>query len=104
MAKPNTTAALGAALHAATTLAAVAAHVPAPKAARTAPHAGKTITLLAASNPKKPGSASHARFALYSTGQSVAAYAAACVAAGQKQRNATADLAWDLQRGYIALA
>jgi hypothetical protein len=108
MAKQASTAALGAALHAGATLAAVAATVaaataPAPKG-RTAPTAGKTITVLAASNPKKAGTASHARFALYATGQTVAAYTAACVAAGQKQRNATADLQWDLQRGFIALA
>jgi hypothetical protein len=64
-----------------------------------------TITLLAQANPKTAGSRSHARFALYQTGMTVGAYREACVALGQPhaKRNATADIAWDLKRGFIAL-
>ena len=89
------------------------ANKPAPAAATAAAPAtttpaaaARTITVLAAANPKKPGSRSHARFALYTTGQSVAAYQAACVALGQPhaKRNATADLTWDAQHGFIKLA
>jgi hypothetical protein len=64
----------------------------------------RVITLVATANPKKVGSASYARFALYTTGQSVAAYVEACKAKGQKVRNATADIAWDTKRGYITVA
>lgn len=71
----------------------------------TPPAAAKVITLVATANPKKPNSASHARFALYTSGQSVAAYVEACKALpGQKARNATADIAWDSKRGYITVA
>jgi hypothetical protein len=79
---------------------------PAPQAPAAPLRIGKVgnITVLVAANPKKPGSKSAARFSLYQTGQSVAAYVAACVAAGQSQRNATADLAWDVKHGFIKLA
>jgi len=66
--------------------------------------ASKAVFVLASTNPKKPGSMSAARFALYATNPTVAQYVAACVALGQPnaQRNATADIAWDLAHGYIA--
>jgi hypothetical protein len=66
--------------------------------------AGKTVTLLVAGNPKKPGSASAARFALYKNGITVAAYQQAVVAAGQPLRLAAADLLWDQRHGFIKLA
>lgn len=54
-------------------------------------------------NPKKPGSKSHARFALYAEHRTVQGYVAACVALGQPnaRRNATADIAWDAKHGFI---
>lgn len=81
----------------------------APKAPQTAPGKAPTypathlVTVLAAANPKAPGSKSHARWALYKTGMSVAAYFAAVKAAGQLQRAARADLAWDVAHGTIAI-
>lgn len=77
----------------------------APAAAPATPAAAtRTITLVATSNPKKPGSASAARFALYKQGMSVAAYQAAVKAAGQPMRLAAADLLWDVRHGFIKLA
>jgi len=46
-------------------------------------------------NPKKRGSKSHARFSLYEPGMTVSAF----VDAG----GTTADVRWDLARGYITL-
>lgn len=46
-------------------------------------------------NPKKPGSASHARFALYRAGMTVAEALAAGVTKG--------DVRWDMERGHIKL-
>ena len=46
-------------------------------------------------NPKKPGSASHARFALYRDGMTVAEF---CAAGGSP-----ADVKWDAERSYITL-
>lgn len=54
-----------------------------------------TIKLLVEANPKRPGSKSHARFALYVDGMTVEAF----LAAGGKR----ADLAWDAAHGYIAV-
>lgn len=47
-------------------------------------------------NPKKPGSASHARFALYREGMTVSEALAAGVT--------TADVRWDSERGFICLS
>lgn len=74
---------------------------PAPVATPVAPQA---ITCLCWVNPKKVGSASHTRFQLYASHSTVADYVAACIAAGQSRRNATADIAWDLKHGFIAVA
>lgn len=46
-------------------------------------------------NPKKPGSASHARFALYEEGMTVAQF---CAKGGSP-----ADVKWDAERSYITL-
>ncbi len=55
----------------------------------------RTITVLAASNPKKVNSKAFARFALYRTGATVAAY----IQAGGK----IGDLAYDVKHGFISL-
>ncbi len=46
-----------------------------------------------AENPKRPGSASHARYALYGVGMSVSDF----IAAGGRR----ADVNWDLSHGFI---
>lgn len=69
-----------------------------------APAVPGTITVLVAANPKKPGSASAARFALYKPGITVAAYKAAVKAAGQPYSLAAADLRWDVRHKFIAIA
>ena len=55
----------------------------------------ETITLVATENPKRPGSASFARFALYQTGMTIAEY---LKAGGQRS-----DIRWDTARGFITL-
>lgn len=52
-------------------------------------------------NPKKSGSRSHARFALYAVGQTAETFIAACVAAGYPEAEAKADLSWDRRKGFI---
>ena len=69
--------------------AAPAARAPAPAAAPD----GRRITVLAPTNPKRPGSAAHARFALYRTGMTVAEF----VAAGGR----AVDLNWDVPHKFI---
>jgi len=54
------------------------------------------IRVLATENPKKPGSESHTRFALYSDGMTVAAF---LEAGGRK-----ADLSWDCEKGFITIS
>ena len=56
---------------------------------------GDTITLLVAENPKRPGSASYERFALYQDGMSVAEY----LEAGGRR----SDIRWDTARAFIAI-
>lgn len=51
------------------------------------------IRLLTASNPKKPGSESHVRFAYYSDGMTVGQY----LALGGRRP----DLVWDTDKGFI---
>lgn len=63
--------------------------------ATAAPAANQKITLLVKENPKRAGTASHKRFALYSKHATSEAY----VAAG----GLSADLAWDAKRGFIKL-
>jgi len=77
--------------------------VPAPKAvsrSRLAPTA-KIASVVA--NPKKAGSRSHARFALYRAGATVGEFVAACVAAGYPASEANADLSWDRRKGFIKI-
>lgn len=68
-----------------------------------APIQVRYIQLLVVGNPKKPGSASAARFGLYVHGMSTTAYQQAVVGAGQPKRLAAADLLWDVRHGFIAL-
>lgn len=74
---------------------------PAPTPAAAPIAAGVPVACLCYVNPKKVGSASHARFALYAQATTVQAYKAAVVAIGQPVRKATADLAWDRKHGFI---
>lgn len=68
-----------------------------------APAPTRYIALLVPANPKKPASASVGRFALYSTGQTVAAFTQAVIKAGFARKYATADLLWDQRHGFISL-
>jgi len=76
---------------------------PASAPAIGAPIRVQYVQLLVVANPKKPGSASAARFGLYVHGMSTTAYQAAVLASGQPKRLAAADLLWDLRHGFIAL-
>lgn len=67
------------------------------------PKLGKKIKLVAEKNPKREGSASHARFALYRNDITVEAYLEACVKKGQQRRAARADIDWDTKRKFIEL-
>jgi hypothetical protein len=53
-------------------------------------------------NPKRVGSASHARFAKYKDGMTVSAYLESCGA--ENRRAARADIAWDSEHKFIELA
>lgn len=53
------------------------------------------ITLLSETNPKKPGSKAHARFANYKSGQTVEE----ALKAGLRRD----DLAWDTAHGFIKI-
>jgi len=70
-----------------------------PKAAKE-PKAAKVderkISVIVAENPKRPGSASRARFSLYKTGMTVDAY----IAAG----GYAADVSWDSAHKFISLS
>jgi hypothetical protein len=61
------------------------------------------IAVQTEANPKKAGTASHERFALYHTTDTVAEYIAAVVASGATRAKARADLRWDQARGYITI-
>lgn len=63
-----------------------------------------TIATEGKKNPKKEGSKSHARFALYKDGMTVQAYLEASVAAGQDRKAARADLKWDTDHGFVTIA
>lgn len=63
----------------------------------------KTITVLAETNPKRAGSASHARFALYRTGMTVVSYIEAAMATGISRAKARKDVYWDREHGYISV-
>ena len=73
-------------------------HRSAPRAPGQRPGAvapSAVIRLLATTNPKKPGSESHTRFAIYSDGMTVAEF---LEKGGRK-----ADLSWDCEKGFISL-
>jgi hypothetical protein len=76
---------------------------PAKPASVGAPIQVRYIQLLVLGNPKKPGSASAARFGLYVHGMSTSAYQEAVTKAGQPKRLAAADLLWDVRHGFISL-
>lgn len=60
------------------------------------------ITIKSGKNPKRPGTAACARFALYIDGMTVTEYLAACVALqGGKTGDYRSDLTWDDTRGFI---
>jgi hypothetical protein len=66
-----------------------------PRASRIAGELeGKKLTILVPENPKREGSASHARFALYKNGMTYEA----CLAAGITN----GDVHWDLAHEFIA--
>ena len=54
-------------------------------------------------NPKKPGTASYDRFALYYGAETVENYIAAVVAGGGTRAKARADLRWDSARGFVTI-
>jgi len=54
-------------------------------------------------NPKKPGTASYDRFALYYGAETVENYIAAVVAGGSTSAKARADLRWDVARGFVTI-
>jgi hypothetical protein len=98
-AKPAAKAAPVKAAPAAKAAPAKAAKAPADKkesAGRTNKHAGKKITLVAKENPKREGTAAHAIFALYKTGQTVEQF----LEAG----GAVVALDYDSKKGFIKLA
>ena len=92
-------------LNNATVAAVAAAKVQAPSASgRPAAHATTArIAVLTDGIPKKPGTASYERFALYYTAETVADYIAAVVASGGTRAKARADLRWDQERGFITI-
>jgi hypothetical protein len=75
----------------------------APKEPKTDKVLTMKVKILSEKNPKRTGSASAARFALYKSGASVEAYIAACVEATQQRRAARADIDWDTKHKFIEL-
>lgn len=63
--------------------------------ANVTPLATQTVTLLVKHNPKRPGSAAHARFAKYKNGATVAQLVKAGVT--------IADIKWDLAHKFVQL-
>ena len=61
------------------------------------------IAVLTDGNPKKPGTASYDRFALYYGAETVENYIAAVVAGGGTRAKARADLRWDSARGFVTI-
>lgn len=70
------------------------APTPRPKGAAVAKNDPRVVVSVAP-NPKKVGSASHARYALYKVGMTVSQF----VAAG----GTTADVKWDTEKGFVVL-
>lgn len=75
----------------------------ADKPKKTDPLLTKKIRVVADKNPKREKSASHARFALYASGQTVESYIVRCVEKGQLRRAARADIDWDVKHKFIEL-
>lgn len=63
-----------------------------------------SVTLMVTENPKREGTQSHARFALYKKAKTVGDYLDACVKAGHPRKKARLDIRHDLDKGYISLA
>lgn len=62
----------------------------------------RRITVLAEKNPKRPGTAAHARFELYKTGQTVEDFVAACMKKfGDKRSKPIRDIGWDISMKFI---
>ena len=61
------------------------------------------IAVQTEANPKKPGTASYDRFALYYGAETVENYIAAVVAGGGTRAKARADLRWDSARGFVTI-
>lgn len=80
-------------------------HIPSVPAGQRAFNPAQGITMLVGSNPKQPGSASAARFALYfamPVGFTVGDYVKALKASGIKGCNyAAQDVVWDARHGFI---
>ena len=92
-------------LNNATVAAMPAAKVQAPSASgRPAKHATTArIAVQTDGIPKKPGTASYERFALYYGVATVEDYIAAVVAGGGTRAKARADLRWDESRGFVTI-
>jgi len=90
--------------NATTTAAMAAAWESAPASGRPAVYPlAAPIAVKTDGNPKKPGTASYDRFALYYGAETVENYIAAVVASGGTRAKARADLRWDSARGFIAI-
>ena len=90
--------------NATTTAAKAAAGASASASGRPAAHATTArIAVQTDGIPKKPGTASYERFALYYGVATVADYIAAVVAAGGTRAKARADLRWDSARGFVTI-
>lgn len=76
--------------------AAKAAKTKAPKTGRTRKNADAKITLLVKENPKRKGTAAHARYAKYETGMTVGE--------ALKKGITSADLVYDAKHNYIRIA
>lgn len=69
------------------------------------PLMGKVITLVTLANPKRPGSRTRARYALYNTGLTTDEYLARSVAGNLGSvREVLSDLNYDRKMGFITLA
>lgn len=64
----------------------------------------KKITVLVDENPKRPGSASARRFAIYCTGMTVEDYVSAAEDSGVNRPKARKDVYWDRDHGYISVS
>ena len=90
--------------NATTTAAKAAAGASASASGRPAAYAlSARIAVQTDGNPKKPGTASYDRFALYYGAETVENYIAAVVAGGGTRAKARADLRWDSARGFVTI-